>query len=57
MVFLNIYKKTDTTRSYDEEGKIINSEDKKGLESRDGEYKAYSPDGNILLDYNYKNKI
>lgn len=52
---LEYIQKEDTREDYDEEGKIINSEDKKGLESRDGEYKAYSPDGNILLDYNYKN--
>ena len=52
---LEYIQKEDTREDYDEEGKIINSEDKKELESRDGEYKAYSPDGNILLDYNYKN--
>lgn len=47
--------KDDITEFYDEEGKLKTPEKKKEIENRDGEYKAYSPDGNILLDYNYKN--
>ena len=47
-------EKGDITEEYNEEGKLITSEEEE-KESRNGEYKAYSPDGNILLDYNYKN--
>lgn len=51
---LKYIEKGDITEEYNEEGKLITSEEEE-KESRNGEYKAYSPDGNILLDYNYKN--
>lgn len=39
---------------YDETGTLIKENEKKP-EIKDGEYKGYSPEGKLILDYNYKN--
>ena len=44
----------DIKEHYDEAGKLIKEDDEKE-KNINGEYKIYSPNGKILLDYNYKN--
>lgn len=40
--------------NYDEAGNLI-KENEKIPEIKEGEYKGYSPEGKLILDYNYKN--
>ena len=40
--------------NYDETGTLI-KENEKISEIKDGKYKGYSPEGKLILDYNYKN--